>query len=74
MRVFIVSHTLGQAERLRDLLSHYEVESHLEKAKRFREAMDQPVSGSHPLHRSPLLRVSEPTGGMGAPDRRGDLW
>ncbi len=41
MKIFIVSHTLGQAERLRDLLSHYEVASHLEKARGFREAMDQ---------------------------------
>ena len=42
MKIFIVSHTLGQAERLRDLLSHYEVGFHLEKARGFREAVDQP--------------------------------
>ena len=45
MGVFIVSHTLGQAERLRDLLSNYEMESHLERLKTFREAMDQPQKG-----------------------------
>jgi len=42
MKIFIVSHTPGQAERLRDLLSHYEVAFHLEKARSFREAVDQP--------------------------------
>ena len=41
MKIFIVSHTLGQAERLRDLLSHYEVTSHLEKARGFRECIDE---------------------------------
>ncbi len=41
MKIFIVSHTHGQAERLRDLLSHYEVTSHLEKARGFRECIDQ---------------------------------
>jgi transcription-repair coupling factor (superfamily II helicase) len=39
--VFIVSHTRGQAERLRDLLSQYEVKPQLEKTKRFREALGQ---------------------------------
>ena len=42
MRIVIVSHTTGQAERLRDLLSNYEMESHLERVKSFREAVDQP--------------------------------
>ena len=42
MIIFIVSHTQGQAERLRDLLSHYEVASHLEKSKRFKEIVDRP--------------------------------
>ncbi len=42
MKIFIVSHTLGQAERLKDLLSHYEMASYLEKAKRFKEGIDQP--------------------------------
>lgn len=42
MNVFIVSHTLGQAERLRELLSHYEVPSRLEEVQRFREIRDQP--------------------------------
>jgi transcription-repair coupling factor (superfamily II helicase) len=42
MKIFIVSHTPGQAERLMDLLSHYEVESYLEKEKGFREAMGPP--------------------------------
>lgn len=39
MKVAIVSHTLGQAERLREILAHYGVESHLEKAKTFQEVM-----------------------------------
>ena len=42
MKVFIVSHTQAQAERLRELFLHYEVESHLEKTRRFREVVDQP--------------------------------
>jgi len=42
MSIFIVSHTGGQAERLKDLLSNYEMESHLEELKTFRGAMDQP--------------------------------
>ena len=42
MRIFIVSHTPGQAERLKDLLSHYEVESYPEEGKGFREVLDQP--------------------------------
>jgi transcription-repair coupling factor (superfamily II helicase) len=45
MRVFIVSHTQGQAERLRELLSEYGVEPGLEKTKRFREALDQSKEG-----------------------------
>jgi transcription-repair coupling factor (superfamily II helicase) len=45
MRVFIVSHTQGQAERLRDLFSEYGVEPRLEKTKRFREALDQSNEG-----------------------------
>jgi transcription-repair coupling factor (superfamily II helicase) len=45
LRVFIVSHTQGQAERLRDLLSEYGVEPRLEKMKRFREALDQSNEG-----------------------------
>jgi transcription-repair coupling factor (superfamily II helicase) len=45
MRSFIVSHTQGQAERLRDLLSEYGVEPRLEKRKTFREAVDQPEEG-----------------------------
>ena len=42
MRVFIVSHTSGQAERLMDLLSHYKVASDLERMKRFQEVINQP--------------------------------
>jgi len=42
VRVFIVSHAQGQAERLRDLLLQYGVEPRLEKTKMFREALDQP--------------------------------
>jgi len=45
VRVFIVSHTQGQAERLRDLLSEYGVEPRLEKTKRFGEALDQSKEG-----------------------------
>ncbi|HUL23745.1 MAG TPA: transcription-repair coupling factor [Thermodesulfobacteriota bacterium] len=41
MRVFITSHTQGQAERLRDLLSEYGLGPRLEKAKKFGEALDQ---------------------------------
>jgi len=40
-RIFIVSHTQGQAERLRDLLFQYGVEPRLEKAKKFREVLNQ---------------------------------
>jgi transcription-repair coupling factor (superfamily II helicase) len=47
MGVFIVSHTQGQAERLRDLLSQYGIEPRLEKEKRFRDALNQ--SGEGPL-------------------------
>src|SRR4030043_2164473 len=39
VKVTIVSHTLGQAERLRELLAHYEVEFHLEKARTFKEVI-----------------------------------
>jgi transcription-repair coupling factor (superfamily II helicase) len=45
VRVFIVSHAQGQAERLRDLLLQYGVEPRLEKTKMFREALDQPEEG-----------------------------
>ena len=38
VKVTIVSHTLGQAERLRDLLAHYEVESLLGKPGRLRKS------------------------------------
>jgi transcription-repair coupling factor (superfamily II helicase) len=43
--VVIVSHTPGQAERLKDLLSQYGVEPQLEKAKRFRNALNQSKEG-----------------------------
>jgi transcription-repair coupling factor (superfamily II helicase) len=42
LAVFIVSHTTGQAERLRDLLSNYEMDSYLEREKTLSEAMAQP--------------------------------
>jgi transcription-repair coupling factor (superfamily II helicase) len=42
MRVFIVSHTSGQAERLLDLLSHYDRVTDLERTKRFTEVIHQP--------------------------------
>ena len=40
-RAFLVSHTSGQAERLRDLLFQYGTEPILEKEKSFKEAFDQ---------------------------------
>ena len=43
--VFIVSHTQGQAERLRDLFSEYEVEPWLEKERGFREVLDPSMGG-----------------------------
>ena len=45
MGVFIVSHTQGQAERLKDLLFRYGVEPRLEKTKNFREALGQSEEG-----------------------------
>jgi transcription-repair coupling factor (superfamily II helicase) len=45
MRVLIISHTQGQAGRLRDLLSQYGVEPRLEKAKRFGEILGQTEEG-----------------------------
>lgn len=45
MKVFIVSHTPAQAERLKDLLFQYRVELRLEKVKRIREALDPPEEG-----------------------------
>ncbi len=47
MKVYIVSHTHGQAERLRELLFNYEMESHLERVRPFREALaseERPLS------------------------------
>jgi len=55
--IFIVSHTQGQAERLKDLLSEYGVEPRLEKAKRFREAID-------PSERSIVLLVGSLSSGF----------
>jgi transcription-repair coupling factor (superfamily II helicase) len=71
MKVFIVSHTQGQAERLRELFLHYEVESHLEKTRRFQEVSDQ-------SERDLTLLVGPLSSGFrnpreGEPDRRGDL-
>jgi transcription-repair coupling factor (superfamily II helicase) len=40
-KIFIVSHTLGQARRLMDLLILYGVEIDLEETKRFQEAVEQ---------------------------------
>jgi transcription-repair coupling factor (superfamily II helicase) len=42
LKILIVSHTEVQAERLRDLLSHYEMMSYLERPGRFREVLDRP--------------------------------
>jgi transcription-repair coupling factor (superfamily II helicase) len=44
-RVFIISHTQGQAERLRGLLSQYGAGPRLEKTIRFREALGQMERG-----------------------------
>lgn len=41
MRIFIVSHTQGQAERMRELLSSYEIPSRLERGKRFDEVIGE---------------------------------
>jgi transcription-repair coupling factor (superfamily II helicase) len=41
MGVFIVSHTPGQAGRMRELLSHYEIASGFEPGRKFREAVDE---------------------------------
>ncbi len=35
--IFVVSHTLAQAERMKDLLSHYEIAYQFEPGKRFQE-------------------------------------
>ena len=45
IRIFIVSHTAGQAERLKELFSSYEVASRIEKERGFREVLDQPGEG-----------------------------
>ena len=42
IRIFMVSHTSGQAERLKELLSHYEVACQLDKALGFKKALQQP--------------------------------
>jgi transcription-repair coupling factor (superfamily II helicase) len=47
MSVFVVSHTSGQAERLRDLFSHYEMASRFETEKSFMEVADQ--GEKHPV-------------------------
>ena len=63
MRVFIVSHTLGQADRLKDLLSYYKVVSRLEKAQRFVKALDQSEEGPFLLVGSLSLGFRNPGGG-----------
>ncbi len=40
-RIYIVSHTPSQAERMRDLLSHYEIASHIELGRRFPERVSE---------------------------------
>jgi transcription-repair coupling factor (superfamily II helicase) len=60
MRVFIVSHTVSQAERLRDLLSHYEVSFRLEEVRTFTEVVDQ-------LESSLILLVSPLSSGFRNP-------
>ncbi len=61
MRVFVVSHTQGQAGRLRGLFSEYGVEPRLEKTKRFREALDQ---SSDPSHEGLFLLVGSLSSGF----------
>lgn len=41
MRIFIVSHHLPQAERMRDLLSSYEIEAYLENGRDFQNSLEQ---------------------------------
>jgi transcription-repair coupling factor (superfamily II helicase) len=60
MGVFIVSHTQGQAERLRDLFSEYGVEPRLEKGKRFGDAFD-------PSEEAPVLLVGSLSSGFRNP-------
>ena len=57
MSIFIVSHTAGQAERLKDLLSQYGAVARLEKEKRFREVL-------HPSERDLLLLVGSLSSGF----------
>lgn len=40
--IYIVSHTSAQAERMRDLLTHYEIPSKMEPEKRFHEIVAEP--------------------------------
>jgi transcription-repair coupling factor (superfamily II helicase) len=44
-RILIASHTSGQAERLRGLLSQYEVACRFERETRFPKALDEPQGG-----------------------------
>jgi transcription-repair coupling factor (superfamily II helicase) len=64
MKVLIVSHTQGQAERLRGLLSEYGLDPRLEKAKNFRETLD-------PSKESLVLLVGSLSSGF---RNRGEGW
>ena len=57
IKVFIVSHTRGQAERLRALFSEYEVEPRLEEEKSFRETL-------HPSEEGIVLLVGSLSSGF----------
>ena len=72
--VFIVSHTQGQAERLKDLFFQYGVEPRLEKTKRFREVLDPSEEGLVLLIGSLSSGFRNPQGGLDDSDRRGNLW
>jgi transcription-repair coupling factor (superfamily II helicase) len=72
-RIFITSHTPGQAERLRDLLTHYEVVCQLKKDIRFRKALEEPQENI-------TLIIGSLSSGFRNPERDGsfnggrDLW
>ncbi len=40
--IYLISHTTAQAERMRDLLTHYEISSKMEGEKRFHEVVAEP--------------------------------
>ncbi len=74
IRILIGSHTSGQAERLRDLLSQYEVACRFERETGFRKALDEPGGKMTLLAGSLSSGFRNPEGRMGSFDRRRDLW